>query len=68
MRHRLFAILIFVAGCAQNYYTSDAGLESMGAFHEELDFRNLDYAKLNAACFHATNEARRQNGSAPVGH
>lgn len=65
----IFVLFVFtVTGCAPNYYASGDGLDTKGAFHETLDFRSIDNPKLNAAIFHATNEARKANGVAPVQH
>jgi len=71
MRLAMSMVLVFslsTLACAPSYYNKGVGLDTSGAFHERIDFEDIDYARINAAVFHATNEARARQGVEPVRH
>lgn len=62
----LMATLLLLCGCSSsNTYLEKSELTQSlndAGFHQPLDFSNIDFGRLNAAVFYATNEARAQNG------
>lgn len=64
----VLTVLVAVAtgmGCGVDHYAKGHDL-SVAEYHQTLDFEAIDQARLNAAIFHATNEARVKHGRAPV--
>ena len=68
----VLAVLLVVGwmGCAStaNPVISDAGDLRDSQFDAPIDFWKIDYNRLQAACFFASNDARQANGASTLAY